>query len=318
MGRYVLRRLLRVIPVLVIVTLVTSLLLEAVPGDPAIAILGSAATPEGIEAIHDKLNLDQNVLVRYVDWVGNALQGDLGNSLVNGDSAWGTITSRLPISLELALLSIVFSLLIALFLGSYAARSGGGRFDRVVRGLTSALQSAPSFVWAVLLVLFFAVRWRLFPVTGWTRLSDGVWDNLRSAVLPALSLSLIEIAIFTRVLRTDMTTTLQEDFVLAARSKGLRERRVLFGHALRPSLFSLVTVAGVAFGRLLGGTVIVESFFDLPGIGTLLIKSIGNKDYTMVQAGVVFLAVVYVVISVLVDILYGALDPRIRLQGART
>jgi peptide/nickel transport system permease protein len=227
------------------------------------------------------------------------------------------IMDRLPVTLELTLLSMFMALAIAIPLGVLSAYRVGSRFDRAVTGVTFGLLALPNFIFALVLILVLAVQFNVFPATGWTPLSDGLFDNLRSAFLPALTLAVGNIAVFTRLLRTDMIATLQEDHVTLARAKGLPTRRILFRHALRPSSFSLLTVAGLQVGALLSGTVIVETIFGLPGVGRLLLDSINARDLLTVQGVVLLLAVSFVLINFVVDLLYTVLDPRIRSGAAR-
>ena len=208
---------------------------------------------------------------------------------------------------------MVIALLIAIPAGTWSAYRAGSRFDRVVTGISFAAISVPTFLAAVLLVLVFGISWRVFPVSQWARPTEEGWlTNLHHALLPALALALPEAAVFTRLLRNDMMGTLREDYVLAARAKGMPARHVLFRQALRPSSFSLITVCGITVGRLIGGTIIVEQVFGLPGIGRVIVTAAKNNDFTLVQGGVLLVAVIYVAINLVVDILYGALDPRVR------
>jgi peptide/nickel transport system permease protein len=202
---------------------------------------------------------------------------------------------------------------IALPVAMWSAYRAGGRFDRVVSAATFGVISVPSFLAALLLVLIFAVNWHLFPLGQWARPTAKGWaTNLRYAFLPALTLALQEAAVFTRLLRSDMMTTLQEDYILAARAKGMPTWHILAREALRPSSFSLITLAGLSVGRLIGGTIIVEQIFALPGLGSVIINAAQKNDYPVVQGGVLIIAIVYVLVNLVVDVFYGYLDPRIR------
>jgi peptide/nickel transport system permease protein len=366
--RSILIRLLRLLVVLFLVSLGTFFIIELVPGDPAVAILGQDATPERIAEIHTELGLDHPIGERYVDWLQGVLRGDLGDSLVNqSQSVSDLIKQSLPVTLEIAFLALVMSLVIAIPTALISAAKADGAFDRGTTLLTSALISIPTFLAALLLAYFFVFEqavprwtflvlgligaaamlrsslprdgegfrlwfvlgavvlagiglaiWNWFPNfdrTGFIRITaeEGVRENLKSAFLPALSLALAEAAVFTRLLRSDLIATLQEDFILSARATGVPSRRLLVVHALRPSSFSLITVAGVSLGRLIGGTVIVETVFGLPGMGRLIVNSgVLNSDYTIVQGGVLVIAVFYVLINAAVDGAYVLLDPRVR------
>ncbi len=310
------RRLLHVVPVLFLVSLATLLLLSLTPGDPAYAMLSDQATPEQVAVVHKQLGLDKPVVVRYLDWVGAIARGDFGTSLRTNQTVGDALKQRLPVTAELALCALLIALIVSVPFGVYSAYRADGAFDRAGSGLTSLFISSPAFLTGLVLAYLLAVKVNLFPVTGWVRLSDDVFDNLRHVFLPALTLSIGEIAIFTRLLRSDMIGTLQEDYILAARAKGLPTWQILVRHALRPSSFSLVTLAGISLGRLMGGAVIVESLFALPGVGQLLITSIYSRDFVMVQGVVMFVALAYVLVNTGIDLLYSYLDPRLRTAGA--
>ncbi len=306
------KRLLQIIPTVFLVTLATFLLVDLIPGDPAYAILGENATPEAVDALHHQLRLDDPLPVRYVHWLGDAVTGDLGTSIRSNRPVTKEFTERLPVTLELAVLAILIGLVLGIPLGMWSAWREGRLLDRATSTASFAVVSLPSFLLGVLLVYLLALRFEVFPVTGWERLSDGLGANLRHAFLPALALGLAEAAVFSQLLRVDMVATLHEDFVAAARAKGMPGRSILVHHALRPSSQSLLALAGVNFGRLLGGTVIVEQLFGLPGIGTLIITSIPSKDMPVVQGCVLVIAIGYVAVNLLVDITAVAVDPRLR------
>jgi len=296
---------------LLLVSLLTTVMLELTPGGPAYAILGESATTEQVEAFNQEMGLDRPVVERYGEWVRNVVTGNFGEAYRTGQPEMEVVKARMPVTLQLAVMALVMSLMVAVPLAVYVAYHADGRVDRAWSVVSSVLISAPHFVVALLASFVFAVRWKVFPVTGWEPLSNGLGPNLRSAFLPALTLALGEIAIFSRVLRADMITTLQNDFVLAARAKGLSAKYVLFRHALRPSSFSLLTLAGLSLGRFLGGAVVVEVIFALPGLGQLMVQSIFASDLFMVQGLVMFIALVYVVLNALVDLAYAYLDPRV-------
>lgn len=314
MLRQVGSRLLRLVPVLFLITLFTTAMVDLMPGSPALAMLGDQATPEQIARLNEQLGLDQPFLVRYGGWLAAALGGDLGTSLRMGLPVTTAIAERFPVTLEIALLSVVMALVIAVPLALVAGARAGGGLDRVATALSSALLSLPGFAAAVLLIYLLAVKARLFPVGGWVPFTEDPIGNLRFAFLPALSLALMEAAVYFRLLRSDVISTLQEKFVLSARARGLPPGYVLFRHVLRPSLFSLTTVAGLSMGRLLGGAVIVESLFALPGLGFLVIQSVPFQDIPTIQGIVVVVAVIYVLINIMVDVGYAVIDPRIRTR----
>lgn len=298
--------------VIFLVSVAAVALLSLAPGTVATVILGENATPEAVDALNAKLGLDQPLWHQYTDWVGAAVQGDLGTSPITNQSVMATILDRLPVTLELAVLSLTLALVISILLAVVSAALQGTWVDRVISAISSALLAIPAFIAGPVLIYFLAVQLGWFPVSGWAHIEDGIGANLKTALLPALAISLTEIAAFHRLLRADLVGTLREDYVAAARAKGMTRAYVMFRHALRPSSFSLVTVAGISLGRLIGGTVVVEILFGLPGLGQLVASSITLRDVITVQGVVVFVAVTYVIINALVDLSYGLLDPRVR------
>ena len=301
---------------MILVTLATFLMTELLPGDPAIAILGENARPAQIAAVRKELRLDEPVITRYFEWVGSAVKGDLGRSIVSHQPVSEVLRQRMPVNLELAVLASLLAVLVAIPLGAWSAYRAGRMFDRATSAASFGVVAVPPFLLGLILVALLALKVELLPNTGWVKLSESVTDNLRFLVLPVLTLALGEIAVYGQLLRADMAATLQEDYVLAARARGLTNRHVLMREALRPSSFSLVTLAGVNLGRLIGGTVIVEKIFGLPGVGIAITQAIPQKDFPMLQGGVLMLAVAYLVINLVVDMSYTLLDPRVR-RGAR-
>ena len=306
------RRLLYLVPVLVAVSLLTFLIASLLPGDLAYAMLGDDATPEAIAALRRDMGLDQPIWWRYLVWLAGIVQGDFGRSFRTGEPVLGAILDRLPVTLELMLLAQLGGLAISVPLAILCAARSGSSFDRVVTSIAFAKLSIPGFIIAILLIYIFAVKLRLLPATGYVALDEDWIANLRSLVLPTLTLALAEWPVFMRVLRSDMIGTLQEDYIAMAKAKGLKESRILLVHALKPSSLTLVTVIGITIGRLIGGAVIVESIFALPGIGRLLIGAIYTRDFVILQGVVLFVAAGFVIVNFLVDMLYAMLDPRIR------
>jgi len=306
------RQVVRLVVVLFCVTLLTYMIVNILPGDVAIVILGNLATPEDIAGLRADLGLDRPMLVRYFDWLGSALSGDLGRSYRNGEPVVQAILDRLPVSLQLMVMAQVIALGIAIPVALLSVRRPGGLFDRISASAAFGFLAMPNFMLGIVLIYLFSVSLDLLPATGFTPISEGLWDNFESMILPSLTLGLIEWTVLMRVLRSDLLTTLKEDFILLARAKGLPPWRVLLQHALRPSSFTLITILGLNIGGLIGGAVIVEQIFALPGVGRLLLGGIFNRDLILVQGTVAFIAVGFVVINFLVDMLYAVLDPRIR------
>jgi peptide/nickel transport system permease protein len=316
MAYGILRKVGHTLVVLLIVSFATSIMLDLTPGDPAFAMLGDTATPEAIRDVHEKLGLDRPIMERYVDWLGGIPTGDFGKSFRTQEPVIDLILEVLPVTLELMVVALLLSLGISIPAAIYAAYRQGGRFDRGLLATSSVLVSVPPFVSVPLLVYLLVLQVKLFPATGWVKFGEDPLDNLWHIFLPALALAMTQIPSFTAALRADMIRTLQEDFILNAQAKGLSTRTILFRHALRPSSFTLMTLAGLSMGNMIGGAVIAESLFSLPGLGTLVINNISGKDLPVVQGTVLFIAIAYVGINMLIDILYGYLDPRIRTRGA--
>ena len=312
MFGFVGRRLVYLVPVLVAVSLLTFLIASLLPGDLAYVILGDQATPDKVAALRHDMGLDQPIWWRYLSWLGHVLQGDFGRSFRTGQTVLQAVSERLPVSIELMLLAELAALAIGIPLAIACAVRSGSAFDRFVTGCAFGMLSVPAFLAAILLIYLFAVELRWLPATGYIPFSEDPVANLRAMVLPALTLALGEWPVLMRVLRSDMIATLQEDYIAMARAKGLKPSRILLVHALKPSSLTLVTVTGINIGRLIGGTVIVESVFALPGIGRLLLGSIYTRDLIILQGVVLFVACGYVLMNFVVDLLYAVLDPRIR------
>jgi peptide/nickel transport system permease protein len=313
----VLQRVGRSLVVVLLVTLASVALLSLAPGSAAAVILGENATPEAVAELNAKLGLDQPFWQQYLSWLGHAVQGDLGTSPLTNQSVTDAVLARLPVTLELAVLALLISVVVSVILAIVSATWQDTAVDRAITALSSVLLSVPAFIAGPLLVYFFALQLGWFPVSGWSRIgTEGLAANLASAIMPAVAISLIEIAAFHRILRSDLISTMREDFVGAARAKGMSRTYVMLRHTLRPSSFSLITLVGINLGRLIGGTVVVEVLFSLPGLGQLIVTSITSRDVISVQGIVVFVVVAYVVINMIVDLSYTWLDPRVRKAAA--
>ncbi|MBV9661263.1 MAG: ABC transporter permease [Acidimicrobiales bacterium] len=310
----IIKRLGRLVVLMFLVTLATTWMLNLVPGSPAVILAGPSATPSVIAAINKKYGFNESVLVQYWHWLSRVFHGDLGRSYQTQQTVTQALSQRVPVSLELTIMAGLIALIIAVPTALYTGYRAGSFADRVVDGVTSSFISIPGFLAGILLAYLLAVKVHVFPAIGWQSLSKNPARNFRTAVLPVVSLSLPLIAIFQRVLRADVIATLQQDYILLARSKGLPTWKILFRHALKPSSFSLLTIAGVAIGGLIGNAVIIEQVYSLPGLGSLLVSSILSKDLVMVQAVIAIIALVYLVLNLLVDIAYTALDPRVAAQ----
>src|SRR3954471_20879460 len=309
---FVARRLLYLVPVLIAVSLLTFLIASLLPGDLAYTILGDQATPEKVAALRHDMGLDRPIWIRYFGWLGGVLQGDLGRSFRTGQTVLQAVTERLPISLGLMVLAQVIALSIGVPLAIICAARSGGPFDRFMTGTAFGMLSVPTFLSAILLIYLFAVELQWLPATGYVPFGEDPAKNLRFMVLPALTLALAEWPGIMRILRSDMIATLQEDYIALAKAKGLKASRILFVHALKPSSLTLITITGINIGRLIGGAVIVETIFALPGIGRLLVGAIGTRDLIILQGVVLLVGAGFVLMNFIVDMLYAVLDPRIR------
>ena len=312
MAKFIGRRLVYLLPVLLAVTLLTFLVASLLPGDLASTILGDQATPEKVAALRAQMGLDLPIWQRYGIWLWDVLHGNLGRSFRTGETVWDAVTARLPVSLELMVITVVLALVIAIPLAILCAVKSGTALDRFFTGLAFGKLSLPNYMVAILLIYLFAVELNWLPATGWVPFHEDPLANLRSFILPAVTLAFAEWPVLMRVLRSDMIATLQEDYIAMAKAKGLRPARILLVHALKPSSLTLVTVAGINIGRLIGGALIVETIFALPGIGRLLVGAIYARDFIILQGVVLFVAAGFVMVNFIVDMLYAVLDPRIR------
>jgi peptide/nickel transport system permease protein len=307
---YLRQRLIQLVIVIFGVTILTFTLLRLLPGDPAIAIAGTSGN---IEEVRHRWGLDRPIPVQYLNWLKNAVTGDFGISSAFNVKVTTLISQRLPVTLYLMLYAMVISLAIAIPLGMWTAYRANRPSDRLVSAFSFGLLSLPPYITGVLFVFLFSLRLGWFPAlsTYVSPFTDPA-AHFKAMVLPAVTLAVGQIAVYQRLLRADMVATLQNDFITLARAKGLSTSRILFRHALRPSTFSLITAAAVNIGALIGGAVVVETIFGLPGMGDLTVQAIFRRDFLVVQTCVVIFAVGFVLVNFAVDLLYNVLDPRIR------
>jgi peptide/nickel transport system permease protein len=312
MLAYILRRVLLAVPVMFVVAGGVFLLLFLTPGDPVSVILGPDASLQQIAELRQKLGLDQPVLVQVVRWFGRLLVGDLGESIYLNRPVLQTLLERAEPTLMLTLLATLFAILLGLPIGIVSATRAGSWADLGAMLVAMGGISMPSFWVGLNLIFVFAVMLGVFPVAGYQPLSRGLWENLRYLALPAVTLGFAQAALLARMSRSMMLEVLREDYVRTARAKGLAERTVVLVHALKNAMVPLVTVMGLTFAILMGGAVITEQVFNIPGLGRLLVQSVLRRDYPVVQGIVLVIAFNYVAINLLVDILYGFFDPRVR------
>ncbi len=312
MVSFLARRLLATIPVLLIVAVLVFLMLRLTPGDPAAILAGDAANTEQIARIRASLGLDQPIVVQFGIWIGNLLSGDLGESFYYKTKVATLIGQRLEPTLALATLTITIAILVAVPLGVIAAWRFGGWFDRSLMAFSVLGFSVPVFVLAYLLIWFVSLKLGLLPVQGYQRLADGFWTFLRHLILPAITLSVIYIALIARITRASVLEALGEDYIRTARAKGLPEARVLVRHALANAAVPIATVIGIGIGLLVGGVVVTESVYAIPGLGRLTVDAVLARDFPTIQGVILFFSFVYVLINLLVDMSYVFFDPRIR------
>jgi peptide/nickel transport system permease protein len=311
------RRLLQAVPTVLLSSVMVFLLLRLLPGDPAVAIAGSNATPEVVEAIRADLGLDQPLPIQYLIWLNHIVQGDLGNSVVSKQPVASLIAQRAPATLQLAAVAIVLSTALAFVLGITAAVKQHTTVDWVISSSASLAIAVPNFWLGILLILVFAIGLGWLPPGGRAEASGDPGLMLRSLVLPAFTLSLPGAMALSRLVKTSMLQVLYDDYIRTARAKGLGPAAVIGRHALRNAMMPVITAMGIEIGRLLGGAVIVESVFGWAGLGTLMLNSIGSRDYAVVQSGLLLLVLVYIGINLLIDFSYELLDPRLaKRQGA--
>jgi peptide/nickel transport system permease protein len=315
MFRYIVRRVLFMVPVALLVSFVTFMLIHLIPGDPARVLLGEEATPQTVAALQHQLGLDKPLPQQFVFWLWQALHGNLGDSIQLQQPVSQALLQRLPVTLELGAASLLFSLALAIPLGVYTATHRYGWAEWLVN-ISSLIGTAiPGFVLALLLIFLFAVAIRLFPPGGYAPFGDDPASNLRDLILPMIALGTGTVAGNLRQIRASMIEVLEQDYVRTARAKGLSERRVNYVHALRNSLIPLLTIVGLQIGAILGGAFVIETIFLWPGVGKLAVDSIFAKDYPVVQGVVLLAAFSYMLVNLLVDISYVFLDPRIRLHN---
>lgn len=314
MTNYILRRLFQTIPVLLLSSIFVFALIRFIPGDPALIIAGPDALPAQVEAVRQRLGLDKPLVVQYLLWLGQVVQGDLGVSVLNSFPVAELILLKFWATLELAIGGLVVALLISFPLGLLAAINRGGWFERGVSIFTALGQAIPTFWLGLLLVIVFALRLRWFPPSGHIEFSQRPFTALQLLILPSLTLGLYTAAVLTRFLKASMLEVLGQDFVRTARAKGLSRWQTLLSHVLKNALIPVITVLGIQFAAFLGGAVVTESIFDWPGMGRLLLQAIQTRDYPLLQGTILFIVVIFVFINLIVDLLYGFLDPRIRYQ----
>ena len=316
MSLFLLKRLATTLGTLFFTSLVVFLVLEVLPGDPALVILGTDATDQQLATLRSELGLDRPAMTRYMAWLGELVQGDLGTSIAYRVPVWGLVQERLELTIPLALMAMLFTALAGIGFGLLAAARHGKWGDVTIMGFSQLGLSIPNFWFALLLILLFAVHLGWFAAGGFPGWSSGPGPALKALLLPAISLATAQMAILARFSRSSLLEVLQEDYIRTARAKGLSPGETMMRHALRNALIPIVTVMGLQFGNLLVGAIVVEQVFSLPGLGRLIFQSIANRDLEVVKAVVILLAFMVIAVNFVVDLLYAAIDPRLSARDA--
>ena len=314
MGRFIVRRVLASIPVLLLVSLITFVLLSLVPGDPASAFLDASATAEALERVRRELGLDRPFLVRMGEWYLRVLQGDLGTSLLLNRSVTSAILERLPVTLSLTAMAFLVSVLLGMAAGVLAAVRHGKAADQGLMTLALLGLSIPEFWLGLVLIWLVAVMVPIFPAGDYVAFATNPWQWARHLALPTFTLACVQMGFVARMTRSSMLEVLGQDFVRTARAKGLPETYVVLRHGLANAMVPIVTVMGIMVGALLGGAVVTEQVFSIPGLGRLIIGAVLSRDFPVIQGGLLFLALIYLVVNLVVDLLYAVVDPRVRLS----
>ncbi len=311
---YVIRRLILTIPILLLVSIMVFSLLQLIPGDPATVILGQEATEESKAALRRELGLDKPLVLQYLSWLGKVVQGDLGRSLVDRSPVIEHILQRLPVTLELTAGTFIVTLLIAVPTGILSATRRGGATDLFSTLFALGGMSVPSFWLAMLFIIFFAVKLQWLPASGYVPFTEDPSANIKAMLMPMVATGIRESAVLMRMLRSSMLEVLHSDYVRTARGKGLGQTTVVLRHALRNALVPVITSSGLIVAGLLGGLVITETIFAIPGFGRLIVESIFQRDFVMVQGAILVSALLVVLVNLIVDMLYVLIDPRIKSE----
>lgn len=314
MLAYIARRLMQTVLVLIFVSVIVFSLMHLIPGDPALVILGDQATPEQIEALHRELLLDQPLWIQYLNWAGDVLQGNLGRSVSYQQSVTDLLATRLPITFHIGLVAFILSTAISIPAGILSAIRRGGWLDSIITLLTNLAMAVPVFWLGILGIYLFALKLGWLPVQGYTSPSENLALNTRQIIMPAMCLAIVPLASLARQTRSSMLEVIRQDYIRTARSKGLTEWAVITGHALKNAIIPVITLLGMQLRNLVGGAVLVEQVFNIPGMGRLMVSGVFNKDFVVVQGTVMVVAVVVALSNLLVDISYGYFDPRIRYE----
>ena len=311
MKKYIVRRLISIIPVLWLVSVLVFSLIHLVPGDPVLVILGTTAEKAQVEAMRHKLGLDQPLWLQYGRWMGGLVRGNLGHSIISDEPVMDMILRRIPTTLTVAAAALLLSLSISIPAGILSSLRHNSYTDYIFMGLVILAVSMPSFWLALLFILLFSVKLKLLPMMGWVSIFSNFSEGIKYLILPALSLAFILAALVARMTRSSMLEVLREDYIITALSKGTPKRLIVFKHALKNAFAPVLTIIGFQIGFLLGGTVVIEDIYSIPGVGRLIFTAITNRDYPVVQGCILMVTVVYVFVNAAVDLAYAYFDPRV-------
>jgi peptide/nickel transport system permease protein len=311
---FIVRRFVQAIIVIFIVTIISFLLLHIIPGDPVYQMLGSKASPDQVTALRHELGLDRPLLVQYGNWLWNVFHGNLGKSLIFHEHVGALMTEKMPITIYLTMLSLILSTLVGILAGVISAVKRGSIQDSIISLFANTAVAIPTFWLALVGIYIFGWKLQWLPIQGWTSPFDNFWQSTKQIIMPVIALAVPNIAVVVRQTRSSMLETIRQDYVRTASSKGLSQNIVFYKHALRNALIPVVTLVGMTLTFLIGGEVLIETVFNIPGLGRLLVRASLDKDYLIVQGGVLVIGTAVCLINMIVDITYGWIDPRIRYK----
>lgn len=314
MANYILKRILTLIPVLFIVSVVVFFIIHITPGDPASVMLGDQASEEDLQQVREQLGLNEPIHIQYVQWISGVFQGDFGFSYFMNEPVLYSIFEHLQPTLSLSILAEIFAVVLAIPFGVIAAKRKGSAIDQTFMGVSLFGISVPSFLLGLILILVFGVQLAVLPVAGYVPLSEGLGEHIRYLILPAIALGTMQAALIARMTRASMLDIYEMNFVNAIRAKGVKEAALTLKHVLRNALIPIVTVIGQTLGTLIAGAAVIETVFNIPGIGQLILNSVERRDYAVIQGSILFITCVYIFINLIIDLLYGIIDPRVRLK----
>ncbi|MCM3692977.1 ABC transporter permease [Neobacillus niacini] len=314
MIAFIIRRLLQTVIVLFMVSLIVFSILQVLPGDPARTLLGPEASPEQVEQIREELGLNRSLPVQYFTWVGNAIKGDLGKSIAFREDVTGIIGEHLPKTIYISILSMVLAIIIGVPAGIIAAIKRGGKIDSLISVIANFGMAVPAFWLAVLCIYLFSLKLGWFPVQGYTSPFEDFWLSTQQVIMPVICLAFAALASFARQTRSAMLEVIMQDFTRTARSKGLKEGTIIIKHTLKNAIIPVITLVGLQVRNIVGSTIFIEQVFNIPGMGRLVVQSIFNQDFVVVQGCVLVIAIIVALTNLLIDISYGYADPRIRIK----